>query len=51
VPKDEFDKLKAGEKISEDDAGTWVKKCVVGKITKAMLDGERNAETNALDMM
>ena len=51
VPKDEFDKLRQGVPISEDDAGTWVKKCVVGKITKAMLDKERNDETNALDMM
>ena len=51
VPKEEFEKLKQGVSISEDEAGTWIKKCVVGKITKAMLDDERNGETNALDMM
>lgn len=29
----------------------WIRKCVVGKITKVDLDDERVDETNSLDIM
>ena len=52
LPKDEFDMLLHRDmEVEPDESINWVKKCVVGRITKVELDDERVFETNSLDVM
>ena len=52
LPKDEFDKLiKNKMEVEPEESLDWIRKCVVGKITKIDLDDERVDETNSLDIM
>lgn len=37
--------------IEAENSHVWLRRCLVGKITKAELDDERMKETNSLDMM
>tara|TARA_B110000285_G_scaffold149011_1_gene166330 strand:- start:1029 stop:2306 length:1278 start_codon:yes stop_codon:yes gene_type:complete len=46
-----FDEIKSNKEIDPKDAPNWLRKCLVGKLTKAQLDEERMKETNSLDMM
>lgn len=43
--------LRAKKEVDEETSIRWVKECVVGRITKQMLDNERMVETTSLDMM
>jgi len=52
LPRDEFEKLLANDmEVDPAESIDWVKKCVVGRITKVDLDNERVEETNSLDIM
>lgn len=46
-----FDKLTKHKQISKEEAPSWIKNNIVGRITKKDLDTERIRETNVLDMM
>lgn len=37
--------------VPVDEAGDWLKRCIVGKITKEQLDEQRQKEINNLDML
>ena len=49
--QEDFDAIKKGEVVSENMATGWIKRCIVGSISKLDLDNERMKETNSLDMM
>jgi hypothetical protein len=49
--QEDFDAIKKGEVVSEKMATGWIKRCIVGSISKLDLDNERMKETNSLDMM
>jgi hypothetical protein len=51
LPLEYYNKIKHKKKIMPFEAKTWIKKCIVGNISKTELDNERMKETNALDMM
>jgi len=52
LPKEEFDKLIENDmEVDPEQSINWVRKCVVGRITKNELDDERVIETNSLDIM
>ena len=39
------------EFVSKEDSSNWIKTRITGKITKQMLDKQRNLEINGNDMM
>jgi hypothetical protein len=43
--------IKSNKPIHIDDASNWIKRCVVGRVSKRDLDDERMKETNSLDLM
>ena len=52
MSENEFRDIKNDKfEIEPSKAPSWLRKCLVGKITKAELDDERMKETNSLDMM
>ena len=50
MQRNAFVALESKKPIKDEEAAEWIKTNVVGRITKADLDGERLRETNALDM-
>lgn len=46
----DFDSIKAGREMPVEEAKSWVKRVVVGDISKSDLDEERLSETNSVDM-
>lgn len=53
LPKEDFDKIYNNRRyeVPQEESIAWIKRCVVGNISKKELDNERMKETNSLDMM
>lgn len=53
LPAEDFNKIYQNKKyeVPTSESIAWIKRCVVGNITKKELDNERMKETNSLDMM
>lgn len=51
LQEDSFEELTKRKEISKEKAPNWIKRNIVGRITKKDLDTERIRETNVLDMM
>ena len=51
LTKEAFHDIKTKKALPNEESTNWIKKQVVGNISKSELDEERRKETNALDMM
>jgi hypothetical protein len=48
---EDYNNIKNRKEMREEEAANWIKRCVVGRVTKRDLDDERMKETNSLDLM